>query len=325
MTTMTRRATIWGIAAITLTPAMSLATTSAEGLDFTTHHYATKNGQELYLDVIVDPAVEVEGPRPVILYSFGGGWEGGDRGDLSSAHMWDDFLSSGYAIVPIDYRLGIRDAKESGEFTQENGTEMYLRAIEWGVEDLFDATAFVVDHAQEWNLNAEQIVLLGGSSGATNSLIAEYNVANATPLATEHLPDDFRFAGVISMAGAFWLPKGTELSFASTPAPIQFFHGAKDWLVTYDEVQADFSGYGPAYYFREFAGPDYPKWFVDYPEGDHLIAGLPITNRQSEMLAFIERLVIGGEKLSIHTVEESAVAPSFGAMMQALEAAQQAQ
>ncbi|MDT1064602.1 alpha/beta hydrolase [Paracoccus sp. CPCC 101403] len=310
---------------LSLSPSLSLAEDAAGGLDYTTYQYGSKGGQDLYLDLIVDPSIETEGPRPVILYSFGGGWEQGDRGSRESVDMWRPFLSEGYAIVAIDYRLGIRDAKASGEMTKDNGTEMYLRAIEWGVEDLFDATNFVVDHAADWNVNSEQIVTIGGSSGATNSLVAEYNSANSTPLAQAHLPANFRYAGVISMAGAFWLPKGTPLEFAARPAPIMFFHGAKDWLVTYDEVQADFAGYGPAYYFRKFAGPAYPKWFVDYPQGDHVLAALPLMNRQSEILAFLDRLVIGGEELSIHTVEEATVPSSFEGLMKQQETEEQNQ
>ena len=100
-------------------------------------------------------------------------------------------------------------------------------------------------------------------------------VANDTELARAHLPQGFRYAGVISMAGAFWLKAKTPLAFKSKPAPILFFHGAKDQLVTYDEHQGAFSGYGPAYYCRTFHGPEYPKWFVDYPEGDHIVAATP--------------------------------------------------
>lgn len=38
------------------------------------------------------------------------------------------------------------------------------------------------------------------------------------------------------MAGAFWLKANTPLEFKNKPVPIMFFHGAKDQLVTYDEV-----------------------------------------------------------------------------------------
>lgn len=285
-------------------------------IDYTSHRYASKNGQDLYLDLIFDPAAAPPtDKRPVIIYSFGGGWEGGDRGSKRSVDMWHDLLSAGIAVIAIDYRLGIKETKRTGEFTQKNGTEMYLRAIQWSVEDIFDATSFVLSRASEWKLDPEQIILLGGSSGATNSLVAEYNVANSTAVAKERLPKGFRYAGVISMAGAFWLPAGTPLQFTSKPAPIMFFHGAKDWLVTYDEVQDQFSGYGPAYFFRKFPGPQYPKWFVDYPEGDHLIAGLPMVNRQLEMRAFIQRMVKERQQLSIHTIENSEPPSNFGGLL----------
>ncbi|MBR8175879.1 alpha/beta hydrolase [Burkholderia ambifaria] len=271
----------------------------------TTYLYATKDGQKLHLDRLVDNSVKMTGKRAVIIFSFGGGWEGGARNDEGFTAGLEHFTSLGYDVIALDYRLGIKIAKERNEITPTNGTEMYLRAIQWSVEDLFDATTFVLEHADDWNIDKDQIILLGGSSGATNSLVAEYNVANETELANVHLPANFRYAGVISMAGAFWLKANTPLTFKRKPAPIMFFHGAKDQLVTYDEVEGPFSGYGPVAYFRKFPGPDYPKWFVDYPQGDHIIAGMPMIDSLNEMGAFLERLVKERQQVSIHTVEEA--------------------
>jgi acetyl esterase/lipase len=277
----------------------------------TSYVYAINGGQTLELDRIVDPSAKVTGKRPVIIFSFGGGWEGGKRNDAGGAPYANYLASLGYNVIAIDYRLGIKIAKDRKEFTASNGTQMYLRAIQWGVEDLFDATSFVVKHAAAWNIDPNQIVIMGGSSGATDSLVAEYNVANETDLAKAHLPAGFRYAGVISMAGAFWLPANTPLTFKNKPAPIMFFHGAKDQVVTYDEVQGPFSGYGPVAYFRKFPGPDTPKWFVDYPQGDHLIAGFPIIDERKEMEAFLQKLVKERQQVSIHTVEEDAIPKIF--------------
>jgi acetyl esterase/lipase len=285
----------------------------------TSHLYATKDGQQLYLDRIVDPSVKVAGKRPVILFSYGGGWEAGSRSDKGFDEPYRIFTDMGYTVIAIDYRLGIKIAKDRKEFTPATSTAMYLRAIEWGVEDAFDATSFALKHADEWNIDKDFIVLMGGSAGATNSLVAEYNVANETELARTHLPAGFRYAGVISMAGAFWLKATTPLLFKNKPAPIMFFHGAKDQLVTYDEVQGPFSGYGPVYYFRRFAGPDYPKWFVDYPEGDHIIAGTPVGDSVNEMKAFLQKLVKEKQALSIHMVEDGKPAKTFGNFMKALK------
>jgi pimeloyl-ACP methyl ester carboxylesterase len=292
-------------------------------LQTTTHLYATRDGQELKLDLHVDDSVKVTGPRPAILFSSGGGWEGGARNDKGLVAGFEHFTSSGYAVIAIDYRLGIKIAKERNEFTPETGTQMYLRAIEWSVEDIFDATSLVLKHADAWNIDTNQIVLMGGSAGATNSLVAEFNVANETELARAHLPAGFRYAGVISMAGAFWLKAETPLTFKNKPAPIMFFHGAKDQLVTYDEFQGAFSGYGPVAYFRKFAGPDYPNWFVDYPQGDHIIAGMPFIDGLKEMDAFLQRLVKERQQVSIHTVEESAVPKIFQNVTKLIPAGEQ--
>jgi pimeloyl-ACP methyl ester carboxylesterase len=308
-----------GLAAPARAAAAKATPAARSSVQRTSHLYATKDGQQLYLDRIVDPAVKVTGKRPVIVFSFGGGWEGGSRSDKGSDQLFLPYTSMGYTVIALDYRLGIKIAKDRKEFTPANGTAMYLRAIEWGVEDIFDSTTFVLQHADEWNIDKDHVILMGGSSGATDSLVAEYNVANETELARTHLPVGFRYAGVISMAGAFWLKATTPLLFKNKPAPIMFFHGAKDQVVTYDEVQGPFSGYGPVYYFRRFAGPDYPKWFVDYPQGDHIIAALPANDSQNEIKAFLQKLVNEKQQLSIHTVEEGTPAKTFGTYMKALQ------
>ncbi|MGQ0637015.1 MAG: alpha/beta hydrolase family protein [Planctomycetaceae bacterium] len=282
------------------------------GIEKTTFEYATKGSQKLHLDRIVDTSVKSAGKRPVIIFLFGGGWEGGGRDDRGFVPICNQFASRGYTVVSIDYRLGIKIAKAKNEMTRANGTEMYLRAIEWSVEDLFDATSYILERADEWNIDKDQVVLLGGSSGATNSLVAEFNVANDTELARAHLPAGFRYAGVISMAGAFWLKADTPLAFKSKPAPIMFFHGAKDQLVTYDEYQGAFSGYGPVCYCRKFPGPDYPKWFVDYPEGDHIVAATPTIDCQNEIAAFLQKLVKERQQVSVHTVEHDKPPKTFG-------------
>jgi hypothetical protein len=289
----------------------SAVTTPSDSLERATFEYAVKNGEKLLLDRFVDTSAEVVGKRPVIIFSVGGGWENGGRGDGKAPPLFKYLASLGYTMVSIDYRPGIKIAKANGEMTKENGTEMYLRAIEWGVEDLFDATSYIVEHADEWNVDKEQIVIMGGSAGATNSLVAEFNVANETELARAHLPQGFRYAGVISMAGAFWLKADTPLEFKSKPAPIMFFHGAKDQLVTYDEVQGPFSGYGPVYYCRKFSGPEFPKWFVDYPQGDHIIAGTPVIDSWHEIAAFLQKMVKERQEISVHTVEEGKVPKDF--------------
>lgn len=285
-----------------------IASAAKETLHKSTFLYAIKGEHRLQLDRISDPSGKFAGPRPVIIYSFGGGWEGGARSEPLSDSFLNELVSLGYIIIAIDYRLGIKEAKAKKELTPATTKAMYFRAIQWGVEDLYDATAYVLKHADAWNIDKTQIALIGSSAGATNSLVAEYNLANDTALARAHLPAGFRYAAVISMAGAFWLPGGdTPLSFNSKPAPIMFFHGPKDQLVTYDEhhdqAEGGFSGYGPAYYNRKYASAEYVKWFVDVIDADHSMSAIPMLEYRYEIAAFLQKAVRERQRISVHMIE----------------------
>jgi dienelactone hydrolase len=280
-------------------------------IEKTTFVYSTKDGRSLQLDRYVSSDRRFQGRRPVLLYSAGGGWEKADRADRISTEYLEHFAALGYVAVSIDYRLAIAQAKQRGEMTAANVRPMYLRAIRWGVEDLYDATAYVLKHADEWNIDPASIVICGSSAGATNSLVAEFNVANQTELSAEHLPKNFRYAGVISMAGAFWLEDGTPFVWKQKPAPIMLIHGGKDQLVTYDNDEKN-SAYGPVYAQRQFASQGYPSWFIDLPEADHVMALAGLIDYRSETEAFLAKLVREKQELSIHTVEQGKVTKSFG-------------
>ena len=273
--------------------------------------YSSKAGQPLQLDRYMASGSQFQGKRPVLIYSVGGGWETGDRADRVSVEFLQHFASLGYVVVSIDYRLGIKHAKQSGEMTPANIRQSYLRAIRWGVEDLYDATAYVLKHADEWNVDANRIVIVGSSAGATNSLVAEFNVANQTKLATTHLPATFRYAGVISMAGAFWLEDNTPLVWKQQPAPIMFVHGGKDQLVTY-EADEKHSAYGPVYAQQQFTSQGYSSWFIDVPEADHVMSFAGLVDYRSEMEAFLTKMVWERQEISVHTIEKGKVTKTFG-------------
>ena len=80
-----------------------------------TFQYAKRGERDLYLDRIVDNSVPVAGKRPVLIYSFGGGWEMGERYDRSNTKFLRFIASLGYTVVTIDYRLGIQEAKAKKE------------------------------------------------------------------------------------------------------------------------------------------------------------------------------------------------------------------
>lgn len=281
-----------------------------------TFTYANRDGYELKLDRYSDNLVKTGDKSPVLIYSFGGGWETGSREDKITTPFFDHFTTLGYTVVAIDYRLGIKMAKEKGEFNAQNGAEKYIEAIQMGVEDLYDATSFVLKHSEEWNIDETKIAILGSSAGATNSNMAEYGICNQSPLAKKYLPEGFNYAGVISMAGAFWfLDPNTTLEWKEKPGPWMFFHGSKDQLVTYDVNQEGFAGYGPVYVHKQLEEMDSPYWFYDFPEGDHAISAIPLIDYWLEIEIFLAKFIKENQKLYIHTIENGDIPKNLGNFM----------
>ncbi len=221
--------------------------------------YAIKDGDSLKLDVYYNPTAEWRygAKRPVIIFSFGGGWEAGARADGAGTHT--PFLNTmtryGYVGIGIDYRLGYLKARkehrvddisvghylESKEYTPEVFAAI-TDAIEMGVEDIIDATAFVVANADRWNADADCVILSGASAGGCNSLAAAFADISSRRTA---LPADFRYAGVIAGCGALWYvatdpddsvsPLLTAMP-GGKPCPVLFIHGDADRLVPYDSL-----------------------------------------------------------------------------------------
>lgn len=279
-----------------------------------TFDFAVKDGDTLRLDVYRQPGFDKA--RPILLYSFGGGWQHGSRDAMDNPlfPFYTPMAQMGYVVVAIDYRLGFAAAQKRGELPSgdvvrqmvaSKGTEQEARIIEAcrnacldAVEDLFDATSFVVEHAAEWGGDASRIVLCGGSAGACNSLQAEYLVANEDTMALEHLPEGFRFSGVIPCAGAIF-PGGKPLTWKHRPAPILFFHGTADPIVPYGEG-ADFMG--PTAIIASLPEQT-PYVLYASKDQDHVMSGLPSGYMNHAIAAFIERYAVQGEQSTLHVEE----------------------
>ncbi len=279
-----------------------------------TFDYAVKDGDTLRLDVYRQPFCE--GPRPIVLYSFGGGWQAGSRDMMDNPlfPFYTPMARLGYVVVAIDYRLGVAKAMEQGEIPSGNiaymmvetkGTELESKIVNIcrkaclnAVEDLFDATSFVVEHAADWGADASRIVLCGGSAGACNSLQAEYLVANEDPMALERLPEGFRFGGIVPCAGAIFTG-GEPLAWKRQPSPILFFHGSADPIVPYGEG-IDFMG--PTAIIASLP-ENTPYVLYSILGEDHVISSLPSGYMNHAIASFIDSYVVGGDQSTL-TVEE---------------------
>jgi predicted esterase len=275
----------------------SFVVLSAQDVVCDTFHYATHNGEVLYLDRYMLDG-EVDAPRPCMIFAFGGGFVKGVRNHEYYSIYFERLAREGIVVVSIDYRLGLKNLDADGGMVAMIGA--FDNAVNMAVEDMYCATNFVIVNSQEWAVDTTKIMLSGSSAGAITAVQAEWMRANGAWRA-QVLPKDFRYAAVVSCAGAIFSIKGKP-KFDATPAPMLLFHGTSDKNVPYDHASMFGVGfYGSAYIAKLLDKLDSPYWFYSAEYVDHKMAGLPFIYDCDVIMQFIRDFVIRGERLQIHT------------------------
>lgn len=259
-----------------------------------TYKFAQRDTADLFLD-IYDPApgstTTLDGKdKPTVIFMFGGGFIYGTRNDTAYLPWFRLLTENGYRVVSIDYRLGLKGATKVG-IAQVNVLD---RTIHMAVEDLFSATAFIIEHAEELGVDPANMVISGSSAGAITVMQAEYELCNKTVWA-QTLPDGFRYAGVMSFSGAIFSRKG-KVHYGESPAPTLLLHGTGDAIVPYTHIRffhLGFFGSGKLVERFEKFGYSYNMYhFVDY---GHEIAGAMIETFDLQ-IKFLETNVMRGQK-----------------------------
>ena len=106
-----------------------------------------------FLDITY-PDSNTETDRPTLFYFHGGGFFGGSKnmGDpmasTEATYLLDDICAAGYNIVNVDYAL-VPDYRFPVPLIQANS-----------------AIAYIQEHADEYHLNMNNVVIMGSSAGA---------------------------------------------------------------------------------------------------------------------------------------------------------------
>ena len=107
-----------------------------------------------YLDILY-PTADTRVKRPTVIYAHGGGFFGGSKtmGDPAAAgddknFLFEDIVSAGFNFVNVDYVL-----TPEGHFPDP--LYQFVEAID-----------FCADHAEEYRLDMENVVIFGSSAGA---------------------------------------------------------------------------------------------------------------------------------------------------------------
>jgi len=178
-------------------------------------------------------------PSPIIVRLHGGGWKEGLKEDYVN---FDVYFNQGYAVANVEYRL-TGEAKAPA-----------------AVQDARGALIYLLNHAEELNIDKRKIVLLGGSAGGHLALTAGYLQNNRIhDNDAEAYADEIKIMAVINKYGITnlrdlmsysslveWLGGGAndedfvkslspvDLVGNNTP-PTYIVHGDKDATVPYSQ------------------------------------------------------------------------------------------
>ena len=184
-----------------------------------TYTYKKTKKQKLKLDFYKPKRVKEE--VPLIIYVHGGGFSGGKRNDENTVAFANKLAERGYAVASISYRLTMQKLGFGCNTNSEDKIEAFNNAS----EDISYATDYILKNKRKFKIDSSKIILIGTSAGAEAILNLAYIYDNKI------LPKDFKFAGIISMAGALI---SLENITPKNAIPIQLFHGTDDRLVPYN-------------------------------------------------------------------------------------------
>ncbi len=284
---------------LVLAEAAGAADTADAAPEKRTYLYAVKDADSLYLDHYVSPVAE--GRRPCMIFVFGGGFVSGTRDNAEYLPYFDFLTRKGYDVVSIDYRLGLKPLRGvDRKISTREMVGLFNNAVSIAVEDLFSATLFVLDNAEEWMIDTDMIVTCGSSAGAITVLQAENAVCNRT-VASAVLPKGFNYAGVISFAGAIFSVDGAP-KWENAPSPVMFFHGNADNQVPFEKASLLGVGfYGSKFICDQFEKRDWPCWFYTLDYQDHAMAVTPMDANRNEIMTFLDDFVRDGRRMTIET------------------------
>ena len=259
-----------------------------------TYMFAERDTCELFMDVYNPAARSVqtfEGKKkPTVIFMFGGGFIRGTRDDESYHKWFKQLTDNGYRVISIDYRLGLKGSKKVG-VAQVNVLDA---AIHLAVEDLFSATNFIIENADQLGVDPSSLIISGSSAGAISVMQAEYEIANRTSWASV-LPEGFNYAGVMSFSGAILSREG-KVDFAEETCPVLMLHGTADSLVPYKQIAVlNLGFFGSGRLVDRFKKYGYNYNMYHFEDYGHEIAGSMDTTTDLQF-RFIETNIMQGKK-----------------------------
>lgn len=254
--------------------------------------------KELQMD-IYQPVGDDQTNRPVILFVHGGGFAGGARDEPEIMDFCKNMARRGIVAVSMGYTLTMKGKSFSCDQAAENKMATFRQVG----QEIVEATNYLVDRKEELNIDPNLVILAGSSAGAEAVMHAAFWKETQ-----DRLSDDFKYAGLISMAGAV-----ADLSWINdeTVMPMQLFHGTCDNLVPYGTAphhycDEDEVGYlvlhGPGSIVEKIKSMNLGYYLVTGCDDNHSWAGKPFKKYRSEIADFVLNDVLLGKVRQIHQI-----------------------
>lgn len=247
----------------------------------TTYNYETFTNETFQFDYYI--AENAQEQMPLLVYVHGGGFSGGQRDGENIVNFATKLAQRGYAVASVSYRLTMNGIG----FGCDVEASKKEAAIDSASNDVSLAIKYILDNDKKFHIDQNKIILAGGSAGAETVLNMVYVYEDNI------LSSDFKYAGVIGMAGAIIT---IDKINSQTAIPTQLFHGTGDMYVPYDIAPHHYCYsnnkghlmlYGSKPISERLKGLGVPYYFYSIKGGTHSWSVLPMSKCFDEIIDFL--------------------------------------
>jgi poly(3-hydroxybutyrate) depolymerase len=281
-----------------LLASLSITALSQE-YNYNTFTYLAGDSSALELDYFKPDSIP--GDAPLVIFLHGGGFSGGER---SHGHSFCQAADSGIHAATITYTLHMKGKS----FSCDGILSEKVKAIQLAAYQTHLATNWFLDKADLFGIDTTRFFLAGSSAGAEAVLQAAYWDTTSENFYPDTLPPDFRYAGVISGAGALL---DINMIDEHTMVPTLSYHGTCDPLVPYHIAPHHYCNQIATGYMMMFGGLaiherltelNGSSHLMSYCGGGHEHSGTPFYGTEIHTVTEFIRRTVRGEKFNIHRI-----------------------
>ena len=237
--------------------------------------------------------------RPMILFVHGGGFAGGARDEPEIKEFCRNMARRGIVTASMSYTLTMKGKSFSCDQAAANKMATFKQVA----EEINKATNYLINRREEFRIDPTKVILAGSSAGAEAVLHAAF-----WPETQQSLPSDFKYGGLISMAGAIF---DLALINEESAMPIQLFHGSCDNLVPYGSAPHHYCDQEDVGYLMLHGAGSIAKKMESLNKGYYLLtgcgdnhswAGKPFKHYREEVADFVYHDVVKQKFRQLHEV-----------------------